>query len=82
MLGLAWDAGCWFSLKACMSDFFASLTCADVHDVVERVPPLNNVHSQSGVTDVVLHDQRICGNGLNHLAHEEESLSILKTTLR
>ncbi len=58
---------------------FSFLTCADVHDTVERVSPLNNVHSQSGETDVVLHDQRIRGDGLNHVAHEEEPLGVLKT---
>lgn len=55
------------------------ITCADVHDVVEPVSPLNNVHSQSGETDVVLRDQRIRGDWLNHLAHEEEPLGVLET---
>lgn len=68
-----------FEDKSVNVNLFPFLTCADVHDVVERVPPLNNVHSQSGETDVVLHDQRVCGDGLNHFTHEEQPLGVLKT---
>lgn len=58
------------------------LTCADVHDMVEGVHALNNVHDQVGEANVILHDQRINRLRLDHVVHQVEPLGILQAALR
>lgn len=57
-------------------------TCADVHDVVEGVHALDDVHHQVGEAHVVLHDQRIDGLRLHHVVHQVEPLGVLQAALR
>ncbi len=58
------------------------LTCADVHDVVESVSALHDVHNHLGEAQVVLGEQRVDGDRLDHVVHEEESLCVLQAALR
>lgn len=58
------------------------LTSADVHDVVEGVSALHDVHHQLGEAQVVLGEQRVDGDRLDHIVHEEESLGVLEAALR
>lgn len=58
------------------------LTSADVHDVVEGVPALHDVHHQLGEAQVVLGEQRVDGHRLDHVVHQEESLCVLEAALR
>lgn len=46
-----------------------SLTCADVHNMVQGVHALNDVYDQVGEANVVLHDQRIHRLRLDHVVH-------------
>lgn len=58
-----------------------SLTGADVHDVVEGVSALDDVHHQLGEAQVVLGEQRVDGERLDHVVHEEEPLGVLEAAL-
>lgn len=58
-----------------------SLTGADVHDMVEGVSALHDVHHQLGEAQVVLGEQRVDGDRLDHIIHEDESLGILEAAL-
>lgn len=58
------------------------LTSADVHDMVEGVSALHNVNYQLGEAHVVLGEQRVDGDRLDYIIHEEESLGVLETALR
>lgn len=57
------------------------LTCADVHDMVESVSALHDVHHQFGEAKVVLGEQRVDGDRLDHVVHEKESLCVLEAAL-
>ena len=57
------------------------LTSADVHDMVESVSALHDVHHQFGKAHVVLSEQGVDGDRLDHVAHEEESLGVLEVSL-
>ncbi len=63
--------------------FFSTplLTCADVHNMVECVHALNNVHHQVGEANVILHDQWINRLWLDHVVHQVEPLGILQAAL-
>lgn len=55
-----------------------SLTSAYVHDMVEGFPALHDVHHQLGKAQVVLGEQRVDGERLDHVVHEEEPLGVLE----
>lgn len=57
------------------------LTRADVHDVVERVSALHDIHHQLRETQVVLGEQGVDGYWLDHVVHEEEPLGVLEAAL-
>lgn len=61
--------------------FFPPPTRADVHDVVERVHALDDVHYQVGEADIVLQDQRVHRLGLDHVVHQVEPLGVLQAAL-
>lgn len=63
------------------SNSFILLTRADVHDMVEGVSALHDVHHQLGEAQVVLGEQRVDGDRLDHIVHEEESLGVLEAAL-
>lgn len=50
--------------------------------MVESILALHNVHHQLGEAHVVLCKQRVDGNGLDNIVHEEEPLRVLKAALR
>lgn len=54
------------------------LTGADVHDVIEGVSSLHDVHHQLGQAHVVLGEQGVDSHRLDHVVHEEEALSVLE----
>lgn len=58
------------------------LTSADVHDMVEGFPALHDVHDHLGKAHVVLGEQRVDGDRLDHIIHEEESLGVLEAAFR
>lgn len=58
------------------------LTSANVHDMVEGISTLNNVHHQLGEAQVVLGEQGVDGNWLDHVVHQEKPLGILQAALR
>ena len=58
------------------------LTCADVHNMVEGVHALNDVHDQVGEANIILHDQRIDRLWLHHVVHQVEPLCVLQAALR
>lgn len=62
--------------------FALLLTGADVHDVVEGVAALHDVHHHLGEAQVVLGEQRVDGHRLHHVVHEEEALGVLEAALR
>lgn len=47
--------------------------------MVESVSALHDVHHQFGEAQVVLGEQGVGGDRLDHVAHEEEPLCVLKT---
>lgn len=53
----------------CFISAFPPLTRADVHDVVEGVHALDNVHNQVREADIVLKDQWIHRLWLDHVIH-------------
>lgn len=53
-------------------------TSADVHDMVESVSALHDVHHQLGEAYVVLSEQRVDRHRLDHVVHEKEPLSVLE----
>lgn len=57
-------------------------TCADVHDVVQRVFALYDVHHQLGESHVVLSHQGVHRHRLHHVVHQEEALGVLQAALR
>lgn len=57
------------------------LTSADVHDMVEGVFALHNVHHQFREAEVVLGEQGVDSQRLDHIIHQEESLGILEAAL-
>lgn len=59
-----------------------SLTGTDVDHVIERVSALHDVHRQLGEAQVVLREQRVDGDGLDDVAHQEEALGVLEAALR
>lgn len=61
--------------------FLFLFTSGDVHDMVEGVLALDDVHHHPGEAQVVLGEQGVYGDWLDHVAHEEESLGVLETTL-
>lgn len=60
---------------------FFLLTCADVHDVVQGVHTLNNVHHQVREANIILHDQRVYRLWLNNIVHQVEPLGVLQAAL-
>ena len=57
------------------------LTGAYVHDMVEGVPALHDIHHQLGEAQVVLGEQGVDGHRLDHVVHQEESLGVLEAAL-
>lgn len=57
------------------------LTGCNVHDVVESVFALDDVHHQPGEAHVVLGEQRVDGGRLDNVVHEEEALGVLEAAL-
>lgn len=57
------------------------LTSADVHYMVEVVFALHDVHYHLGEAQVVLGEQRVYSDRLDHIIHEKESLGILEAAL-
>lgn len=66
----------------CFPSAFPPLTRADVHDVVERVHALDDVHNQVREADIVLQDQWVHRLWLDHVVHEVEPLGVLQAALR
>ena len=58
------------------------LTSADVHHMVEVVSALHDVHYHLGEAQVVLGEQRVYSDRLDHIIHEEEPLGVLEAALR
>lgn len=50
--------------------------------MVEGVPALHDVHYHLGEAQVVLGEQRVDSDRLDHIIHEEESLGVLEAALR
>lgn len=57
------------------------LTSAYVHDMVEGFLALHDVHHHLGKAQVVLGEQRVDGEWLDHVVHEEEPLGVLEAAL-
>lgn len=57
------------------------LTGANVHDMVEGVFALHDIHHQFGEAQVVLGEQGVDGHRLDHIIHQEESLGVLEAAL-
>lgn len=57
------------------------LTSAYIHDMVEGFPALHDIHHQLGKAQVVLGEQRVDRERLDHIVHEEEPLGVLEAAL-
>lgn len=49
--------------------------------MIEGVPALHDVHHHLGEAQVVLREQRVDGDRLHHVVHEEEPLGVLEAAL-
>lgn len=58
-----------------------ALTCSDIHDVVERILPLNNINHQLGKSNAVLSHVRIYSHRLHNIIHQEQALRVLQDSL-
>ena len=77
---VGWEGTAWAGARLmhlCFALAFPRPTRADVHDVVECVHALDDVHNQVREADVVLQDQWIHRLGLDHVVHEVEPLGVL-----
>lgn len=57
------------------------LTSGNVHHVIAGAASLHHIHHHAGEAQVVLGEQRVDGDRLHHVAHEEEALGVLEAAL-
>ena len=85
LCSITWDVSNYLNYHIIVNRLWSSvcgLTGADVHDVVEGVAALHDVHHQPGEAHVVLGQNGVHADGLHHVVHQEEALRVLQRALR